>query len=66
MKTIQLTITLPRCQSPTSAYEIAQGIAAHRFDTFNDDQSLGSIRFTRVPTPPQPKTTMRATATVAS
>lgn len=45
MKTIQLAITLPRCKSDRSALDIAEAAAKHLKETFNDDDSLGTIAY---------------------
>lgn len=45
MKTIQLTIELPRCRSKNAALEIAEAAAEHLRETFNDDDSLAQIRY---------------------
>lgn len=55
MRKIQLTITLTRCQSDTTAVEIADQAAEHLHETFNDDNSLGEIWYTVLPSVPTPK-----------
>ena len=49
MKTIQLTIPLPRCRRSTDARDIAQAAAEHLMETFNDDDSLGAIAYAVIP-----------------
>lgn len=55
MKTIQLTISLPRCRRDEGALEIAEAAAEHLLETFNDDASLGLIWY-RVCEPPPSET----------
>lgn len=45
MKRIRLTVQLPRIKSRNTAQEIAESMADHLFDTFNDNNSIEEITF---------------------